>query len=48
MNLLRNFFRMRLAARHAHMSRRDARRRSWNVTVPAPRDASDDAAAAHA
>ncbi len=38
MNLLRNFFRARLAARHAHALRRDGRRRDWRVTVPAPRD----------
>jgi hypothetical protein len=37
MNLLRNFLRARLAARHAHPNRRDARRREWSVTVPAPR-----------
>ncbi|GEM_PF-1033022 len=37
MNLLRNFFRVRLAARRAQVSRRDGRRREWRVTVPAPR-----------
>lgn len=37
MNLLRNFFRARLAARHAPANHRDARRREWSVTVPAPR-----------
>jgi hypothetical protein len=37
MNLLRNFLRARLAARHSHSSRRDGRRREWSVTVPAPR-----------
>jgi hypothetical protein len=37
MNLLRNFLRARLAARHAHSSRHDGRRREWSVTVPAPR-----------
>ncbi|HJP97183.1 MAG TPA: hypothetical protein VJ862_01355 [Rhodanobacteraceae bacterium] len=37
MNLLRNFFRARLAARHAHSNRPDGRRREWRVTVPAPR-----------
>ena len=39
MNLLRNFIRARLAARHAPGNRRDARRREWHVTVPAPRQA---------
>lgn len=38
MNLLRNFIRARLAARHAHPHRRGGRR-DWNVTVPAPRTA---------
>jgi len=42
MNLLRNFLRARLAARHAHSNRRDGRRREWNVTVPAPRVLSCD------
>ncbi|MGH8153528.1 MAG: hypothetical protein ACREPF_12475 [Rhodanobacteraceae bacterium] len=37
MNLLRNFFRARVAARQAHGHRREARRREWRVTVPAPR-----------
>ncbi|HEU0277053.1 MAG TPA: hypothetical protein VFQ95_04455 [Rhodanobacteraceae bacterium] len=36
MNLLRNFFRARLAARPVRLLRRD-RRREWKVTVPAPR-----------
>lgn len=35
MNLLRQFLRVRLAARQAH--RTDGRRRGWRVTVPAPR-----------
>lgn len=45
MNLLRNFLRARLAARHAHLNRRDARRREWRVTVPAPREIANDAQA---
>jgi hypothetical protein len=40
MNLLRNFFRARLAARHAQ-GNRDGSRREWRVTVPAPRTAAD-------
>ncbi|HEX7338429.1 MAG TPA: hypothetical protein VF271_00675 [Rhodanobacteraceae bacterium] len=43
MNLLRNFFRARLGARHAHANGRDGRRRVWNVTVPAPRVAAGEA-----
>lgn len=46
MNLLRNFIRARLAARHAHSHRRDGRRRAWNVTVPAPRMAAGRSEAA--
>ncbi len=46
MNLLRNFLRARLAPRHAHASRDDARRRQWHVTVPAPRAAADQTRAA--
>jgi hypothetical protein len=42
MNLLRNFIRARLAARHAHSHRRGARR-EWSVTVPAPRGQSQAA-----
>ena len=42
MNLLRNFIRARLAARHAQPHRRDGRRREWRVTVPAPRTLSCD------
>ena len=42
MNLLRNFLRARLAVRHAQSFRRDARRREWHVTVPAPRALSCD------
>jgi hypothetical protein len=45
MNLLRNFLRARLAARHAHVGRRDNRRREWHVTVPAPRAGQSRAAA---
>ncbi|HJU27488.1 MAG TPA: hypothetical protein VJ722_12490 [Rhodanobacteraceae bacterium] len=37
MKLLREFFRLRLALRHAPISRRGNRRREWHVTVPAPR-----------
>ncbi|HEX5487899.1 MAG TPA: hypothetical protein VFX04_01965 [Rhodanobacteraceae bacterium] len=46
MNLLRNFLRARLAARHAHSSHRDGRRREWSVTVPAPRDVANQQRAA--
>lgn len=46
MNLLRNFFRARLTARHAFAHRRDDRRREWSVTVPAPRAAAEQAHAA--
>lgn len=46
MNLLRNFLRARLAARQAHLNRRDVRRRAWNVTVPAPRASAGQSQAA--
>ncbi|MGH8114357.1 MAG: hypothetical protein ACREPS_04785 [Rhodanobacteraceae bacterium] len=46
MNLLRNFFRARMAARHAPAHRRDGRRREWSVTVPAPRAVADNPRAA--
>jgi hypothetical protein len=48
MNLLRNFLRARLAARHAHAFRRDTRRREWSVTVPAPRAPHGDTLHSHA
>ena len=37
MKLLRDLFRLRLAARHGTHARRGNRRREWHVTVPAPR-----------
>lgn len=44
MNLLRQFLRARLDARRTQAHRRDARRREWHVTVPAPRQRAQAAA----